>query len=128
MVRHMSPWWIVFTAMAAGSLGVIVTAAIAAGTQADAVNNALREHEKGVGSRINAAVEYQQKEAARWRQRALDCEANGPTVGDVDEVFRENVRLKADVAVQQETIARLKKTVAAWNRKFNRPPDAEFSE
>jgi hypothetical protein len=39
-----------------------------------------------------------EKGAARWRQRALDDEANGPTCADVQAVYEENVRLRARVA------------------------------
>jgi uncharacterized protein (DUF1800 family) len=42
----------------------------------------------------------EQREAARWRQRALDNDANGPTCADVQAVYEENMRLKAQVAAQ----------------------------
>lgn len=94
----MSIVFVILAAMAGGSIAVVVTAAIAAGTQADAVQRAIRKAQNEIVELVQR-VRDEKTEAARWRERALLCESHGPTVGDVDEVFRENARLKAELAI-----------------------------
>ena len=101
----MSVVWTILACMATGTLATVIVSALAAGAREDAIRETRASGEAALLDAIRAREQTSemlgraQSDAARWRDRALLCEEHGPTVGEVDEVYRENARLKAELAI-----------------------------
>lgn len=103
----MATWLAVLVAAASGGLVcTVLMGAITAGKMQD-LETAVRRAEEHAASLLahqGEAVEQERKLTARWRDRALLCEEQGPTVGEVEEVFRENVRLRLELDVAHQKL------------------------
>lgn len=99
-------WAIVIALFAGAGIATLVMGALASGAVEDVeirlklVQDALASAQADQG----VSLARERKLTAQWRDRALLCEEKGPTVGEVDEVFKANVRLKARVAVLSERL------------------------